>query len=131
VAQVAVPSAPERLVLTFDRQTCQACPAFARCPVRAELTPEGYRLTVDLVAANLARRRRAQDSGEFRPRYAIRAGIEATHSELKRRHGLSRLRVRGRPRVLLAAQLKAIACNLKRMVRALMSGPAVALPATA
>ena len=129
VAQVAVPSAPERVVLTFARQTCQACPAFARCPVRAARTPEGYQLTVDLVAANLARRRREQDAGVFRPRYAIRAGIEATHSELKRRHGLSRLRVRGRARILLAAQLKAIACNLKRMVRALMSEPAVAVAA--
>jgi hypothetical protein len=130
LGQVAGSTSPERVVLTFDRATCQACPAFARCPVQAELTPEGYRLTVDLVAANLARRRRAQDSGEFRPRYAIRAGIEATHSELKRRHGLSRLRVRGRARILLAAQLKAIACNLKRMVRALMPEPAAAVPAT-
>jgi hypothetical protein len=130
LGKVAEPGALDRVVLTFDRATCQACPAFARCPVPADLTPEGYRWTIDLVAANLARRRRAQDTGEFRPRYAIRAGIEATHSELKRRHGLGHLRVRGRARILLAAQLKALACNLKRMARALMSEPAVTLAAT-
>ncbi len=56
-------------------------------------------------------------SGAFRERYRIRAGIEATVSELKRRHGLGALR--GRWRVELAVYLKALACNVKRMVRAL------------
>jgi hypothetical protein len=44
--------------------------------------------------------------------YAVRAGIEATNSELKRAHGLGRLRVRGGLRVTLAANLKGLACNL-------------------
>ena len=39
------------------------------------------------------------------------------------------LRVRGRPRVMLAVYLKALACNLKRMVRALMPQPAFPIPA--
>ena len=46
-----------------------------------------------------------------------RAGIEGTNSELKRAHGLGRLRVRGGLRVRLAVYLKALACNIKRMVR--------------
>ena len=37
---------------------------------------------------------------------------------MKRRHGLGRLRVRGGERVRLAVYLKALACNVKRMVRA-------------
>ena len=49
-------------------------------------------------------------------RYAIRAGI--ANSELKRAHGLGRLRVRGGRRVRLAVYLKALACNFKRMVHA-------------
>ena len=49
---------------------------------------------------------------------AIRAGIEGTNSELKRAHGLGRLRVRGGRRVRLAVYLKALACNFKRMVHA-------------
>ena len=45
-------------------------------------------------------------------------GSRGTNSELKRRHGLGRLRVRGGERVRLAVYLKALACNVKRMVRA-------------
>jgi hypothetical protein len=111
---------PNRIELTFDRVTCEACPFYDRCPAQASSKTDGYIMTVDLVAANLERRRRAEASGEFRRRYAIRAGIEGTNSELKRGHGLGALRVRGRPRVALAAYLKALACNLKRMLRALM-----------
>ena len=63
-------------------------------------------------------RRRAEATEEWRKRYAIRAGIEGTNSELKRAHGLGRLRVRGGRRVRLAVYLKALACNFKRMVHA-------------
>ena len=51
-------------------------------------------------------------------RYKIRSGIEATMSELKRGHGLGKLRVRRAPRVLLAVGLKVTACNVKRWLRA-------------
>ena len=90
---------------------------------------DGYAVTVDLKAANLERRRRAIASGAFRERYRIRAGIEATVSELKRRHGLGALRVRGRWRVELAVYLKALACHIKRMVRALAPTPGAVSPA--
>jgi len=122
---------PNRVVLTFEAQTCDSCELFQRCPAQRHDDGDGYVLTVDLAAANLARRRRAETDGTFRRRYRIRAGIEATHSELKRRHGLGDLRVRGRPRVVLAIHLKAVACNLKRMVRALMPKPNQVIPATA
>ena len=59
-----------------------------------------------------------QATEEWRKRYDIRAGIEGTNSELKRAHGLGRLRVRGGRRVRLAVYLKALACNFKRMVHA-------------
>lgn len=88
-------------------------------------------MTVDLTAANLERRRRAEASGQFQDRYAVRAGIEATNAELKRGHGLDDLRVRGRPRVALAVYLKALACNCKRMVRAFLSEMSPAIPARA
>lgn len=58
--------------------------------------------------------RQQEASPEFHERYAIRAGIEATNSELKRAHGMGRLRVRGEARVKLAVYMKALACNLKR-----------------
>jgi len=63
-------------------------------------------------AGEWLKRQEAHES--FKKRYAIRAGIEGTNSEMKRRHGLGRLRVRGEDRVRLAVYFKAAACNLKR-----------------
>ncbi len=120
-----------RLEVTFERSTCEGCALFGRCPAQLNRAEDGYLLIVDLAAANLERRRRAEANGSFKERYAIRAGSEATNSELKRGHGLGDLRVRGRPRVELAVHLKALACNIKRMVRTLMSEAVEAVPALA
>jgi hypothetical protein len=103
----------------FDADTCAACPLAARCPAKRK--SDGRRVLKTTVhAAVLARRRRYEKTKEFRKRYAERAGIEATNSELKRAHGLGRLRIRGLLRVRLAVHLKALACNVKRMVRYLV-----------
>jgi hypothetical protein len=110
--------APEKVEIHFARETCQACPLRPRCPVRLKRSIGVYVLKADLVQVNLEQRRRAEASGEFRPRYAVRAGSEGTNSELKRAHGLGRLRVRGGCRVRLVVYLKALACNVKRMVGA-------------
>jgi hypothetical protein len=128
--QTQMAAQPNRVVLTFERQTCEGCALFHACPAQLNEDGDGYVLHVDLKAANIERRRRAIASGAFKERYRIRAGIEATASELKRRHGLGSLRVRGRWRVVLAVHLKALACNVKRMVRALMPKPGAAGPAS-
>ena len=73
--------------------------------------------------------RRAESDGQWRSRYGLRAGIEGTNSELKRR--LGRLRVRGGERVRIAVYLKALACNVKRMVRARLDEMLVPLTALA
>ena len=65
--------------------------------------------SADLARVNIGRRRRAESDGQWRRRYGLRAGIEGTNSELKRRHGLGRLRVRGGERVRLSVYLKALA----------------------
>ena len=118
--------APERVEMHFAREVCEPCTLRPLCPVRwrrPELGGEwslsgAYVLSADLARVNIGRRRRAESEGEWRKRYGLRAGIEGTNSELKRRHGLGRLRVRGGERVRLAVYLKALACNVKRMVRA-------------
>ena len=117
------------VTLTFEREACETCALRSVCPVRLNKDQDGYAVTVDLKAVNLERRRRAMASGAFGERYPIRAGIEATVSELKRKHGLGALRVRGRWRVELAVYLKALACNIKRMVRALTPKPGAIAPA--
>ena len=61
--QIQRATQPNRVVLTFDRETCNACALLHACP--APLNEEGgdYVLRVDLVAANIERRRRAIASG--------------------------------------------------------------------
>ena len=76
---------------------------------RLEITPE-IRLRDHMYAL--------QQTTEWKDRYKIRAGIEATNSELKRAHGIGRLRVRRIAKVCFAVACKLIACNIKRWVKA-------------
>ena len=118
VEEYELEDALERVEVHFARATCEPCPLRSRCPVKLDRRAGAYVLKADLVKVNIEGRRRAEATEEWRKRYAIRAGIEGTNSELKRAHGLGRLRVRGGRRVRLAVYLKALACNFKRMVHA-------------
>ena len=70
-------------------------------------------------AYKTAAERREQQSTAFRERMKTRNGIEGTHSELVRAHGLRRARYRGRSKVDLAHQFIGAACNIKRWLRLL------------
>jgi hypothetical protein len=59
-----------------------------------------------------------QQTTSWKERYKIRAGIEATNSELKRSYGVGKLRVRRMTKVLFAVSCKLIACNVKRWAKA-------------
>jgi hypothetical protein len=113
----------------FDGNLCRMCTMLDRCPVRApnhrnrgcqatvgdfrlEITPE-IRLRDHMYAL--------QQTTEWKDRYKIRAGIEATNSELKRAHGIGRLRVRRLVKVCFAVACKIIACNIKRWAKAYIS----------
>ncbi len=61
--------------------------------------------------------RQQEASADFEERYAIRAGSEATNSELARAHGMRKLRVRRKKRVKLSVYFKAVACNVKRALK--------------
>jgi len=91
---------------------CQDCPLKSICPTQKD--GRLRRLTFDAETVAVARRRAEQETSAFKERHKIRSGIEATNSELKRCHGLRKLRVRRRPRVALAVRLKALALNMKR-----------------
>jgi hypothetical protein len=67
--------------------------------------------------------KRQEAQPDFEKRYAIRAGIEGTNSELKRAQGLGKLRVRRDARVKLIVYLKASGCNLLRALRYLTTLP--------
>ena len=49
-----------------------------------------------------------------------RAAIEGTNPELKRAHGLGKLRVRGQGKCSIVVALKITACNIKRTVKHLI-----------
>jgi hypothetical protein len=126
----AVDAGTGRAKLTFAARDCESCPLAERCP--AKRRTNGTRvLNTTLHASVLSRRRRYQQTEAFRERYATRAGVEGTNSELKRKHGLGRLRVRGAKRVRLAIRLKALACNVKRMVGYLVEAARTADPEAA
>jgi DDE family transposase/transposase-like protein DUF772 len=65
----------------------------------------------------LQKRRREQNSAIFVERMKIRNGIEGTHSELVRAHGLRQARYRGKAKVDLQNQFIGAACNIKRWLR--------------
>lgn len=104
----------------FERQRCEQCALRGRCCARPPGKGRSGRYSVEISAALAARDRRHTElqTDAFWKEYSIRAGIEATMSELKRGHGLGHLRVRRRPRVTLAVALKLTACNVKRWLRA-------------
>jgi hypothetical protein len=91
---------------------CAPCAFRDHCPV--EEAADGYHLEHTAKQRRMAGRRREQATEVFRQRYRRRSGIESTNSGLKRRLGLGRLRVRGRPRVFQAIYLKITGWNILR-----------------
>jgi hypothetical protein len=98
----------------FSDEACTGCSLRADCPTQTRWGRRILRYRATEIA--VARRRAEQETAAFKERHKIRSGIEATNSELKRRHGLAKLRVRRRPRVELSVRLKLLALNLKRYV---------------
>lgn len=110
---------PDRFHAKFDGETCRNCPLRGTCVARPPNSGKGtYYLDIEADLRARDARLAEQKTPEWREAYKIRAGIEATHSELKRHHGLGRLRVRRGSRVELAVAFKVIACNAKRWTRA-------------
>lgn len=111
----------------FGPERCVGCPLGGQCPTEKRGKTRVLRFTAPEVA--VARRRIEQQTPAFKEAHKIRSGIEATNSELKRCHGLGKLRVRRQPRVNLAVRLKALALNMKRYVAHLVATANAATPA--
>ena len=109
------PTGVTHVTLKFSAIRCATCQWQSQC-LAFQKDPALPTYTTTEEEALLTRRRRLAATADYKKRYAIRAGCEATNSELKRSHGLGRLRVRGAPRVELAVCLKGLACNVKRAV---------------
>jgi hypothetical protein len=96
----------------FALQTCVNCSRFNECPVKPG--KKGYSLRYNDKAVRLAERRAHEKTPAFRELYRFRAGIEGTMSDLDRKTGVKRLRVRGVNAVSFCAILKAAGLNLFR-----------------
>jgi hypothetical protein len=118
MGQVPVEQKPTRggkaMLALFTKEQCRDCPFRGRCPAEKRGAVRVLRFGAADVA--VARRRVEQETPEFKEAHKIRSGIEATNSELKRCHGLRKLRVRRRPQVELSVRLKVLALNIKRYV---------------
>jgi hypothetical protein len=101
-----------RFTQGFDCQTCAKCPLRNDCPVKPG--KHYYYLRYEEKAMRIAKRRATEQTAEFKDRFRWRAGSEATMSELDRRTGVKRLRVRGFKAVRFSATLKAIGINIFR-----------------
>ena len=112
----------------FDGDICRACRKLEQCPVRApnnrargcnaRHSSGNFRLEVTAQLRLRDQMYADQQTEPWKQQYKIRAGVEATMSELKRRHGMGKLRVRRAPKVCFAVACKVIACNIKRWASA-------------
>jgi hypothetical protein len=112
-------AAGETVTMAFmNPQQCSECLHREDCPSKDD--GKG-RQSVEFTdkERRLARRRRQEETEEFREKYRIRSGIEATNSVLKRVTGLGRLRVRGRAKVFHSILLKVTGWNVLQAARAL------------
>jgi hypothetical protein len=119
----------------FDGDICRSCKMLHQCPVRtpnhrtcgcqARDTVGDFRLEITPEIRLRDQMYSLQQTPEWKARYKIRSGIEATNSELKRSHGIGKLRVRRAVKVCFAVACKVIACNIKRWAKAhpLLEGP--------
>ena len=105
-----------RVYARFDAATCEDCPLAEACPTR-ELKDGDHTLRFGPAKAATRIRQVEQQQAPFKERYRIRSGVESTNAELKGKHGLADIRVRGRERVELVMVLKALALNVKRALQ--------------
>jgi len=100
------------MTVNFAKTVCDNCPKQSDCPVKRQ--KNRCTISYDAKSLRLARRRKQEQTPEFKDRYRYRAGVEATMSDLDRVTGLKHLRVRGMIQVRLAATLKAAGLNIRR-----------------
>jgi len=105
-----------QMIADFPSTACGACPLASTCPIR-ELACGDRQLRRSPAVIATEIRQEEQQGAAFKELYRKRSGVESTNEELKGRHGLGGLRVRCRPRVALAAWLKALALNVKRAAK--------------
>lgn len=104
-------------MIQFSSTDCTPCPLRSRCTT----AKRGRRLHLNEHYERVEARRAEAGTEAFQKRMHSRAAIEATLSELVRGYGLRRHRYRGDDKRPFENLLKGAACNLRRLVRALLA----------
>jgi|AntAceMinimDraft_16_1070373.scaffolds.fasta_scaffold25565_1 hypothetical protein len=110
-------SQEDKTVTEMDACDCASCDFFDQCPVKK--VRDNYIVTHTPAQHRIASRRAEQSTEAFSENYSIRGGGESVNSCLKRKTGMGRLRVRGRPNMELGVLLRCAGWNLSRAIAAL------------
>lgn len=114
-------------VYRFDRKTCLACPLLSKCMAKL---PKQQGRTVQKNDYEIEHRRVREQAltEEYRAIRKEHPKVERKISELVRRHGARRARVRGLLKVCVQLLLTCLVVNIKRFIRQapLQFRPAVA-----
>ncbi len=106
----------ETVEAIFSGQICSRCELLPLCLVKRH--KKGYyRLRYKRNKMAASRRRQEQKTKDFKERYKIRSGVEATISEADRVTGLKRSWTRGKARLGMSVFFKALAINIKRYTK--------------
>lgn len=109
-------SAGKAVAAIFSGSHCSECEFLPICPVKHH-QGGNYRLKYRRKDMATSRRRQEQETFDFKERYQVRSGMEATISEADRVTGLKRSWTRGKERVTMSVFMKALAINIKRFVQ--------------
>ena len=105
-----------KIIVHFDPEVCNACPLVKTCPVKVGQRVATYTVN-EAEYTGAVRHHQYMENKDYRKECAIRAGIEATVSELTRAHGVRKSRHRKRSRTKLQLIFAALACNVKRFIQ--------------
>lgn len=110
------------VVVSFPRAACHACEQRAGCTT-AETTGRQLKLQPQPVHEALVAARQRARTSEFAHAYAVRSGVEGTHTQGVRQCGLRQCRYVGEGKVRLQHLLIAAALNFLRVGAWLMGSP--------
>lgn len=102
------------LLIRFDQKTCRECPCRSLC-TRAQNKPRLLTIRSKEEFLQLQRTRELQETEPFQATYAMRSGIEGTHSQGVRALGLRQSHYIGLQKTSLQHILIAAAINLIRV----------------
>jgi hypothetical protein len=105
-----------KMMVHFDPEQCNRCEKAQRCPVKIGKRVATYTVS-ESEYIGAVRQHQYMSDPAYRKQCAIRAGVEASVSELTRGYGMRKSRHRKRSRTKLQLIFAALACNVRRFIR--------------